>query len=347
MATTAAPLDASPAAIPKRGLLAWYRRYYLLVNVPLLFLLLELALVRIDLVHRWPFNEKDDLAKAFTSYAARPPTPDDTVVLLLGNSATDRGFDPPTIERALGDPHLRIFNFGLKGARLDDQFGLMELVLSRGIKPTHVVLGINQYLIDHKIAVDTLYPWLERRTPYVYFHRSRIRTKLWRWAKSLVGLEKRKKARDSDDIPDGKTPPAAIRMYLDQFDHRGADDYPMVDRIPELIAWLAQRGIQSHIVLLPMAASGTHRVADYDAVIAAIRAKSPPGTLDFTHAPDRFTDDLFYDVGHSNKAGRAVLSQAVLPWLTHELAPHSAGAPAPAPTAPAAAAGAPGTPGTP
>lgn len=320
MASPAAAIPtASPTVTPRRGLLAWYRRYYLLVNVPLLLLVTELALVKLDLVHRWPFNEKDDLGKAFTSYAARPPGPDDRVMLLLGNSATDRGFDPTTLERAIGDPHLRIFNFGLKGARLDDQLGLMELVLARGIKPTHVVLGINTYLIDHRVAVDTLYPWLVRRTPYVYFHRSRIRTKLWRWAKSVVGLEKRKKARD-DDIPDGKTPPAAIRMYLDQFDHRGADDYPMIDRIPEFVDWLAARGIRSHVVLLPMAHSGTARIAEYDEVTAAIRAKAPPQSLDLTHAPDRFTDDLFYDVGHSNKAGRVVLTQAVIPWLTQELA---------------------------
>src|SRR5438552_18875193 len=60
------PSDAAPA--PRRGFLAWYRRYYLLVNLPLLMLILELVLVRVDLVHRWPFNEKDDLAKAFASY---------------------------------------------------------------------------------------------------------------------------------------------------------------------------------------------------------------------------------------------------------------------------------------
>src|SRR5205823_609820 len=162
---------------------------------------------------------------AFTSYAARPPAPGDTVMLLLGNSATDRGFDPTTIEQAIGDPHLRIYNFGLKGARLDDQFGLIEHVIARGIKPTHVMLG--------------------------------------------------------------------IKTYLDEFDHRGPDDYPMVERLPEFVDWLATRGIRAHVVLLPMAASGTSRVAEYDAVTSYLRAKAPPGTLDLTHDPARFTDDVF------------------------------------------------------
>jgi hypothetical protein len=313
------PSDAAPA--PRRGFLAWYRRYYLLVNLPLLMLILELVLVQVDLVHRWPFNEKDDLAKAFASYAARPPAPDAQVMLLLGNSATDRGFDPTRLEQAIGDPHLRIFNFGLKGARVDDQLGLMEMLLARGIKPTYVVLGVNTYLIDPKVASDTLYPWIQRTTPYVYFHRSRIRTKLWRWIKSLVGLERRREilALDSD-VPDGKTPESAIRAFLDQFDRRPPDDFPMIEQLPAFVDWLSQRGIRPMVILLPMAGSGTSRMAAYDAITAAIRAKVPPDSLDLTHDRARFTDDMFYDVGHSNRAGRVALTEAVIPWLRQELA---------------------------
>ena len=324
MATAAAIPSVEPSAAPsgvrRRSIWAWYRRHYLLVNIPVLFLITELALTRIDLVHRWPFNEKDDLAKALSSYRQRPPAPGDSVMLLLGNSATDRGFDPVAIEQAIGDPHLRIYNFGLKGTRLEDQYGLIEHVIAHGIKPTHVMLGINTYLIDHNVGVDTLYPFLERRTPYVYFHRSRIRTKLWRWVKSIVGLEKRKKSKEVDEIPDGKTPESAIRIYLQEFGDRGPDDYPMIDRIPAFVDWLGKRGIRAYVVLLPMAASGTSRVAEYDAVTAAMRARAPADSLDLTHDAGRFTDDLFYDVGHSNKAGRVVLTQAVIPWLKQELA---------------------------
>jgi hypothetical protein len=323
MATPAAVIT-SPSDDAVRGqrrFLAWYRRYYLLVNLPLMLLVAELVLVKADLVHRWPFNERDDLAKAFASYAARPPAPNDKVMLLLGNSATDRGLDPDTLEQATGDPHLRIFNFGLKGARLDDEFGLVELLVARGIKPAYVVLGVNTYLIDHKVAVDTLYPWLERRTPYVYFHRSRIRTKLWRWMKSVVGLERRRQILAVDDaIPDGKTPESAIRTFVEEFDRRGPDDYPMIERLPEYVEWLTRRGIRAWVVLLPMAPSGTDRITSYDAVTAAMHTNAPPDTLDLTHDRARFTDDLFYDVGHSNRAGRTALTQAVIPWLRQELA---------------------------
>jgi len=321
MASTAPAIPSATGAPSRRRWLTWYRRYYLLVNLPVLLLVTELLLVRFDLIHRWPFNEKDDLTKAFTSYAERPPPASAKVLLLLGNSATDRGLDPQAIEAGLGDPGLRVYNFGLKGARLDDTLGLVDLARARGVAPTAVVLGINTYLIDHKVAVDTLYPWLVRRTPYVYFHRSRIRTKLWRWVKSLVGLERRRLGKDSDDIPDGKTPESAIQTFLAEFDRRPADDFPMVEQLPDVVAELTRRGLRVLVVLYPMAPSGTRRMAEYDALTAAIRAKAPADSLDLTHAPERFTDDMFYDVGHPNRAGRAAVTQAVIPWLRQELAP--------------------------
>lgn len=318
---------ASPPTRP-RGLLAWYRRYYLLVNLPVLFLLVELVLAKVDLVHRWPFNEKDDLAKSLAIYAQKPPAPGQKVMLLLGNSAVDRGFDAPAIEAALGDPALRVYNFGLKGARLEDQLQLLDYAAARGIRPSYVVLGVNLYLIDPDLVVDSVYPWLHRNAPYVYFHRSRIRTKLWRWIKSLAGLEKHKLAKDTEvEVPDGKTPPSAIQAFLDQYDHQGPDAYPPIALIRTLVDKLAKQGIPTYVVLLPMAASGTSRVAEYDAVIDRLRATAPPDALDLTHRPAQFTDDLFYDVGHTNKAGRAVLTQAVIPWLRQELSAHPTKAP--------------------
>lgn len=301
--------------------LRWYRRYYLLFNLPVMFLITELILTRVDLVHRWPFNEKDDLVKSLGIYAAHPPAPAQRTMVLLGNSAVDRGLDPDAIERGLGDPGLRVYNFGLKGSRLDDQFALVDVLLARGIKPAYAVLGVNVYLVDDKLVVDSVYPWLERDAPYVYFHRSRIRTKLWRWVKSLAGLEKHKIAKDLVvDVPDGKTPPSAIAAFLDQYDHRGPADYPLIERIPAFVAKLSALGIPTYVVLLPMAGSGTARVAEYDAVVAALRSKSPADTLDLTHQPAVFGDDLFYDVGHTNKAGRVVLTNAIIPWLRTRLA---------------------------
>jgi hypothetical protein len=329
MATTTAAAPADVAATPpRRGWLGWYRRYYLLVNLPVLLLLTELAVSRLDLVHRFPFNDKDDLAKAFTSFDAQPPRPDDAVMLLLGNSATDRGFDPQALEQAIGNPHLRIYNFGLKAARLDDERGLLELVRAHGITPRFVVLGINPYLIDHVVNSDTLYPWLDRHTPYLYFHRSRFRTKLWFWMKYMVGAAKKKAAkvdRDVDPVPDATTriPATAIRAYVTQFDRRPADDYPLVEQLPGFVDWLAKQHIQPFVVILPMAAAGTRRVPEYEALLAAIRAHAPPGSLDLSQAADKFPDELFYDVGHPNKAGRVVFTHELATWLKtqRELAP--------------------------
>ena len=329
MATTtvAAPADAAPAP-GRRGLLGWYRRYYLLVNLPVLLLVTELVVSRLDLVHRFPFNDKDDLAKAFTSVAAAPPRPDDTVMLLLGNSATDRGFDPAAIEQAIGNPRLRIYNFGLKAARLDDQRGLLDLVRAKGINPRFVVLGINPYLLDHEVNSDTLYPWLERHTPYLYFHRSRFRTKLWFWVKYMVGAAKKKTPkldRDADPVPDAtaRISRAVIRTYVAQFDRRPASDYPMIEQLPAFIESLAKQNIRTFVVILPMASAGTSQVPEYEDLLAAIRAHVPPQSLDLTRATGQFPDELFYDVGHPNKAGRAVFTRALAAWLKTqpELAP--------------------------
>jgi hypothetical protein len=330
MATTTAA-DAAPAAqSPRRSLLGWYRRYYLLVNLPVLLLVTELALRRADLVHRFPFNDKDDLSKAFRSFDAAPPRPDDAVMLLFGNSATDRGFDPQAIEQAIGNPHLRIYNFGLKAARIDDERGLLELVRARGITPRAIVLGVNPYLLDDQVNTDTLYPWLQRRTPYLYFHRSRFRTKLWFWIKSLAkgapkGAKPAKADRDADPVPEATTriSEAAIHAYVSEFDRRPAADYPMVGELADFIAWLEQQNIRTYVVILPMAVAGTSRVPEYEDLLAAIRAHVPAGSLDLSRAADKFPDELFYDIGHPNKAGRVVFTRELAAWLKTkpELAP--------------------------
>jgi len=327
--TVAAAGPTAPAAQShRRSLLGWYRRYYLLVNLPVLLLVTELALRRVDLVQRFPFNDKDDLAKAFRSYDAEPPRPDDAVMLLFGNSATDRGFDPAAIERAIGNPHLRVYNFGLKAARVDDERGLLELVRARGITPRAIVLGVNPYLLDDQVNTDTLYPWLQRRTPYLYFHRSRFRTKLWFWVKSLVKRAKPKpdKAdRDADPVPEATTriSEAAIHAYVSEFDRRPASDYPMVGELADFIAWLEKQNIRTYVVILPMAATGTSRVPEYEGLLSAIRAQVPAGSLDLSQASDRFPDELFYDIGHPNKAGRVVFTRELAAWLKTkpELAP--------------------------
>jgi len=330
MATTTVA-DAGPAAAaaqrPLRGLLGWYRRYYLLVNLPVLLLVTELALRRADLVHRFPFNDKDDLSKAFRSFDAAPPRPDDAVMLLFGNSATDRGFDPQAIEQAIGNPHLRVYNFGLKAARVDDERGLLELVRARGITPRFIVLGVNPYLLDDQVNTDTLYPWLQRRTPYLYFHRSRFRTKLWFWIKSLAkGAKKPAKAdRDADPVPEATTriSEAAIHAYVSEFDRRPAADYPMVGELTDFIAWLEKQNIRTYVVILPMAVAGTSRVPEYADLLAQIRAHVPAGSLDLSRAADKFPDELFYDIGHPNKAGRVVFTRELAAWLKTkpELAP--------------------------
>jgi hypothetical protein len=126
-------------------------------------------------------------------------------------------------------------------------------------------------------------------------------------------------------VPDAtaRIPASAIRAYVTQFDRRPASDYPLLERLPSFLDELTRQHIQTFVVILPMAAAGTRRVPEYDELLAAVRTHAPAGSLDLSRAADRFPDELFYDVGHPNKAGRVVFTQELATWLKTrpELAP--------------------------
>jgi hypothetical protein len=319
-------LPAASRAVPAvgAGFFAWYRRYYLLVNLPVLLLLTELALVRFDLVNHLPFKDSNDLAAAFARLDARPPNGEPTLVL-LGNSAIREGGDQVAIERSLSRPGhpLRAFNFGLSAARLDAQPPVVEALAARGLRPQVALLGVNVCLVDDQVNQDTVYPWVRRSAPYLFFHRSRIRTALDRSARYLTASPQRKKdlrARwDSRAQFKFNRPPSAVEFkgfvdkFVAEFGQRGPGDYPFVEELPGFLAWLEKRGIEPYVVLLPINPAGAGRIRTYRPLMAAIRAKLPPErTLDLA---DAYPADLFFDMGHVNSAGRLRLTEEVVSWL--------------------------------
>lgn len=316
-----------PKAAPPRGFLAWYRRHYLLLNLPLLLILTDVAMVRLDVANRLPFNDANDLTAAFRRLDASPPGASPTV-LLIGNSAIREGVDQAIVEKALqrAEDPFRVYNFGISAARLVDQYAVLDLIEKRGVKPKVVVLGVNPFLIDDEVNPDSVYPWLTRMSPYVYFHRSRFRTFIsrgWRYVTSSKSERKELDAR-WDKRPQFKynKPPtdkefAGFQQKLaEEFKGRPADSFPLVPELPQMISKLHEQGIAVYVVLLPVNPAGTSKVKEVPPLIDAMRAALPPeNTLDLAQS---FGPELFYDMGHVNGAGRERLTREVSAWLAQK-----------------------------
>ncbi len=306
--------------------MSWYRRYYLLVNVPLLLLITELLLVKFDVVHHLPFRDPDDLIEAEHRLAKTTTSPERPAIALLGNSALREGLDQALIEHALdaGGIPATVYNFGLSAGRLRDQEEMLERLIESGLTPKAVVVGVNLFLIDDQVNSDTVYPWNERRSPYLYFHRSRFRTTLLRAARYLIASKKKRAnlaARWTDAAQfryDRKATPdeyaGFLARLLSEFGSRPPVSYPMIGELrPFVDRWLA-KGIQVYLVLLPMNPDGTAKLATYRDLMTAIRNAAPPDrTLDLA---DMLPADVFYDMGHVNGTGRPQLSARVGEWLS-------------------------------
>lgn len=287
----------------------WYRKYFLLLNLPVLLLLTELVLVGLDPAHRGAFDLDLALDEAFHG----DPPNGAPVVLLVGNSSTRMGFDRAQLGRELshaGHP-VKAYNFGLGAARIDDTRALTELVFARGLKPKLVVLGVNLFLVDPQLNSDSRFPWGVRRSPYLFFHRSHLRKKIKRLIRRTPGV-------DDLGIPTGdvvltdRQREDARRAFNGEFGHRKADDLTLISEIPEYLAWLAAQGIAAEVVIMPLNPDCTGRLDEYAAMSAALKAALPPGALDLGNA---YPPELFLDAGHLNATGRAKLTTQVAKWI--------------------------------
>ena len=314
-----------PAARAERaGFLSWYRRHYLLINLPVLMLLTDLALAHFDVAARLPFKGSNDLAGAFARLEARPPRGEPTL-LILGNSSIREGADQVAIEQGLSRPGhpLRALNFGLSAGLIDAQYWVVETLAARGISPKAALLGVNGFLLDDHINQDTVYPWVGRRSPYLFFHRSRIRTSIDRSAQYLRAPSQKRKELLVQWDPRSQfkynRPPSpaefksSVTKFVAEFRDRRPSDYPLLEELPGLVAWLEKRGIEPYVVLLPTNPVAAGRTPTHEPLMAAIRAKvAPDHTLDLA---DAYPADLFYDTGHVNAAGRLRLSEDITSWL--------------------------------
>ena len=292
---------------------AWYRRYYLLVNLPVLLIATELMLTRLDPVNR---SHSSNLDRAMERYHASPPG-DSPVMLVIGNSVVRSGIDQDAIERGLAARGgWRVYNFGLNTARLDDEALLLDDLARRSVAPQAILLGVNLYAI-RDVPSDSRYPWHHRRSPYVFFHREFL------WG----GLKDRLIQRIAPRPP---TPYAQFanavltpdelavqaHTFIGQFAHHTAADFPLLDQLPVLMRRAADRGIRVRAVLLPMNPIATG-FAEYPALVAAIRDGLPAGSLDLSSAG--YPQDLFDDVGHLNEAGRRRLTAQIVDGLARAL----------------------------
>jgi hypothetical protein len=289
--------------------LPWYRRYYLLINLPVLFLVTELALAHYDVARRQPSTLDVALAHLEASPPGAAP-----VLLLVGNSGTLFGIDEDQLAQALARPEfpLRVYNFGLAAARIDDTFELIKLLLARGIKPTAVVLGVNPFLVDDHAISDSLFPWLSRTTPYLYFHRSRLRGLLKKLLRDSVDNPEDFGLRGTNLVQTEAQREFGAQAFLREFAHRPVDDFPLLAQLPELLAWLDHQRIPTYVVVLPLSPDGTRRLDTYAPLMAALRSKLPADRLDLA---DAYPYGVFKDVGHLNALGRQQLTAQLAAWL--------------------------------
>lgn len=287
----------------------WYRRYYLLVNLPVLLLVTELVMTRIDILRRSPSSFDTALARLDASPPGNAPT-----VVLLGNSATLLGMDEAQLEQSLassGRP-MRVYNFGLAAARIDDTFEVAKLLLAKGVKPKLVVLGVNPFLIDDRVNSDSRFPWLHRTTPYLYFHRSRLRSMLKKLLRSSVDNPEELGLAGTNIVQTRAQREFGVEAFAREFDHRPIDDFPLLDQLPAFLHWLSRNGIASYVVLLPLSPDGKARLSNYRELMAALKNKLPPNFLDLV---DKYDYSAFADVGHVNAIGRKQMTAAIAAWL--------------------------------
>ena len=279
--------------------LAWYRRYYLLLNIPVLLLLTEVVLVVVDPVHSGP----TDLDTALTRLETHPPGAGPTI-LLLGNSGIRLGIDEDELERALGAAGhpARVYNFGLVSGRIDDAVSAAKLVVSGKLHPTIAVIGVNPFLVDDRINPDSLLPWVKRRSPYLFFYRSILRGRIKKILRRHV----------ADTEIQGFARDVGVETFLHEFAHRSVEDFTLLDQLPELITWLRGQGVETYAIVLPMSADGTKRLDNYAVLMKALRDRVPPNSLDLAEA---YPPEAFKDVGHLSAAGDKDMTSKVATWL--------------------------------
>lgn len=289
-------------------LAAWYRRYYLLINVPALFLLTELAMARIDPVN---VTHSSNLDMAFARYNASPPQ-GAPILLLVGNSAVRAGLDQEMIESAsAGHAGLRVYNFGLNTARISDELGLLQLLHDKGIQPRAVVLGFNLYSIANDDS-DTRYPWHHRGSPYVFFHRHYLGTAVQERLKRFLAGERKRPYSQFEQAPASESEEFAMLVkFISAFDGRVDGDFPELNKISQLIERWREHGVRVHVVLLPMSPRAFGFTSFYS-LYDAMRARLPADTLDLTMS---FPVSAFRDVGHVNAVGRQKLTAEIIAWL--------------------------------
>lgn len=285
-----------------RAFLAWYRRYYLLVNVPLLFLIADAVVARLDLA-RFKVNDLENELAHVRSH----PVDGKPLLLLLGNSGTRQAVDEDQLEQALGRPDrpVRVYNFGLSSARISDTFELAKRLFAQGLKPTAVVLGLNPFLIDDHINPDSRFPWQHGWTPYLYFHRSILRELVKKGPRVLGNLQ-----RYADGPPTAAQRTFAVDGFLHEFAHRPVE-FPLLGQIGELLAWLRQQGVATYVVVLPLSPDGA-RLDTFPALVAAVRSQAPPGSLDLA---ERYPYTMFADIGHVTPTARKTVTTEVAAWL--------------------------------
>lgn len=293
---------------------AWYRKHYLLVTVPILFVVVEVILTVWDPVRK---NELDPFSQALADVRARPAN-ERPVVLFIGNSAMKMGIEPALFESELSGQHLSyaVYNFGLASTSALDLNDILANVRSAGIRPNVIVVGVNLYLFDSRVHVDSRLPWVDRRSPYIFFHRSLLRRRLKGVVRKNVDAGGELGIGVSDGIQNDAQRAFNTAAFLREFGDQNADAFPLFQTLKAFFASVERDHIPCFAVLLPQNSDGTAKLATFPELMRRLRDAVTVERLDVS---DTYPFTEFIDVGHLNSAGRARLTKEVASWLGPKL----------------------------
>lgn len=257
------------------------------------------------------------------------------VLLIVGNSRVDNGFDPDAIARALGtDNRGRLFNFGLPGSDTRTLFGMLKLLDQRRLlgpsRIEAVIIGLDEGYLQPADALGYEVFFADRKAmlekgEYRDLLRSVIR--LWGYADNLKELREPAKLERFIQASRGSVEPIgggaaqfagyragfsglqdAAQIGFQEAGSKQAPDPARIDYLNRSLDLLQARGVRVAIVYPPLLNRNLLYLAADDAAAAPylevgrqLRAREVP--LIALEPGTRRNPAEFINAGHLNDRG--------------------------------------------
>lgn len=266
-------------------------------------------------------------------------------LLIIGNSRTDNGIDPRTLQHALNEPAQRAFNLGMPGANALIYHGLIERLLQRGVLGNSgsrtVLLGLDESALqeDHSLGYSPFFS-----DPATLWQQARYRdwlghhVRLWSYSANLRQLREPEKAARMIEAtlrsldPVGGAPAqyggyrAGFGAAQNDAQLRSQETAAYAPPAPAMLSylWLTVAALEQHqvrlVVFIPPLRDRASAFVDpradaaqYRALLQQLRAR---GITVLHEGAPLFEPGEFVNSGHLNDRGAQRYSR----WLGEQLA---------------------------